>query len=311
MVALGVNISSGPSQAGADCALAKSLDAQWVRVSVEQSNGNAIADLTAIVKAAHDHGLLVLQTCQPIGHKQPRSQVEIDSYATHVAACSTIADATGRDNESNGYGSNETPDPKACAASMVACIETRNAHAKGRVLVTDELCPGDKPVGTPLGGGYVAPLAFFKAMVAAQPSMLHAPHLWVGWHGYEGFGYPANDPADWNTCYAQRTLDAYIVSVVGKHLPITSTEFGSPTGPPGFGQARTYAQQADDFDGYISEARAQHKAGVQHGPWIWYTLRDRATSDKNDWSAACGLVDVHGTPKPIAARFTAAASKGA
>lgn len=303
--ALGVNIANSASQAGADCALAASLGASWVRVSIEQSNGHAIADLTAIAKAAHDHGLKLFQTCQPIGHVQPRTQLAIDTYATHVAAASTIADATGRDNESNGYGSNETPDPVACAVSMLACIEARDAAAHGRdgrILVTDELEPASGAVGERT----VAPITFLSAYLKAEPAIARVRKVWIGWHGYGGFGHPAGEVADWNTCYRARDAQALLRNVYGVNPTLASTEFGSPTGPPGFAQARTPAQQAGDVDSYRAEWLSQRKArAVRHGPWIWYCLRDRTPSDSKDWPAAAGLVDVHGNPKPAAARFTA------
>lgn len=304
---LGTNIASDPRSAPADCGLAQILGAKWIRVSIEQSNPNAIADLTAIVAAAHAHGLLVLQTCQPIGHVQPKTQLQIDTYSTFVAACSTIADATGRDNENNGYGSNETPDPKTSADSMISVIETRDKHARGRLLVTDELCPAAGEVGS----SYVEPLTFFKAMIAAQPKILQAPHLWLGWHGYCDFRYHADEePYTWDTCWMQRELDTFVRSVNnGSGRPIVSSEFGASTAPAAFAQCVSPAAQADDFDAYMRERRSQHKAGVAHGaaPWIWYTLRDRTPANSSDWPAGCGLVDLHGESKPIASRFSAAA----
>lgn len=300
---LGVNISNDPAQASTDCALAQSLGAKWIRVSIEQSNSHAIADLTTIAAAATDHGLLVFQTCQPIGHVQPKTQQQQDAYASHVVECASLVRACGRDNETNGYGSNEIPNAAACAASMVACIEARNRSLPHGILVTDELCPGSKP----LGQYYTEPLTFFDAMVKSQPTILHAAHLWIGWHGYGGFGHDPGEVAAWNTCYKQRALDQYIVGKVGAHMIIASSEFGQPTAPPTYPGVVDPTGQAKIFDQYMREMRSQRLAGVHHGPWIWYRLRDSTPVKASDWPAGCGLIDVHGQQKPAALRFTAAA----
>jgi hypothetical protein len=312
---LGVNISLDPRQAGADCALAASLGAKWVRTSQEFTwdNERWMPRLQAFRTAASNHGLLLWQTCQGVparfslsgraGHCVTTSQSGLDWWGNQCAAAAKIADATSLGNENNGYGSDDVlPNAPALADMCLAAVEHRNKLAAGRVLCTPELCPA----GGGLHDKYVEPLLFFRAMIGHAPTLLDATKLWIGWHGYCDARWPAGTKADWNQAWRLRALDAYLDSIGHAGKLICSPEFGAATGPSSWSAHVTPAVQAQRFDDYWAEFTNQIAAGVKHGPMIWYSLRDYTPTSSNDWPAYCGLVDIHGRAKPVAARFRAA-----
>lgn len=296
---LGANISNDPTQADADCALLASLGGAVVRTSQEQSGPGPAAQLGPYRAACNLQGLELFQTCQPIGHVVPRTQAGLDAYGEYVAECAAIADRTSTGNEVNGYGSNETPNPHGQAEMMLAAIEAVAKLAPGRKLATPSMCPA----AGALGSSYVDPLVFFDAMVAAEPKILRAG-IEVDWHGYGSFTQPPGTPATWNTCYRTRALHADLFKLRHPRMRICWSEFGEPSGgTPGV----SVAQQAEYFDLYIAEAASQRAAGVLLGELIWYQLRDQARPVPGNWTNFAGLVDTGGRPKPVAARFTAAA----
>lgn len=303
---LGFNISNSRANAASDCALAASLGATGVRVSQEEGWGSPADLLGPYRKACDDHGLWLMQCCQPIGHVQPRTQKRLDEYGAFTAESSTIADYTSADNEWNGYGSNETPDPVACAQTMLACLGWRDSHAPGRMLMTGSICPASGP----LGARYVEPLLFVTTMFDAEPSILDARHLLHDWHGYCDSRYPATTRATWNTADRTGALQAQLKKRHHGREKVSWSEFGSATGPPGWVQRVDEPTQALRFDQYIEEMVALEGRGVRFGPSAWYQLRDRKPQSSTDWPACCGMVRLDGSLKPVAARFTAAV-KGA
>lgn len=298
---LGVNITNDLNQAGNDIMLAASLGAQWVRTSQEQQWGTPADRLAPYRAACDDYGIKLWNTCQSTDHKVMTDQASLDAWGQNVAEYAAIADATGTGNEDNGFGSNDQiPNAPARAEMMLAAIEARDKYAKHRVLCTPELCPASGS----LSSTYVEPLLFFSTMIQSQPTILDAKNLWIGWHGYCDGRYPPGTPATWNQCYRMRALDSYLKSL-GQHKIICSTEWGTQTGPVTWAQVVTPEVQATRFDQTIIEFKSQQKAGVKHGPMIWYNIRD--VSPSNDWPNCAGLVDIHGVPKPVATRFTVAA----
>lgn len=298
---LGVNISIDPNQAAADVVLAASIGAKWVRTSQEQTWGTS--RLTIFRQVCDDHGIKLWNTNQSVNHKIVTSQSDLDAWGESCAAYAAIADCTGIGNEDNGFGSNDIhPDPVARAEMTLAAIEWRDKLSPGRQLCTPELCPagGTDPTDT-----YIEPLLYFQTYIHAQPSILKAKKLWIGWHPYCDARYPANTAQTWNTAYRMRALRQYLDSLgsVG-NKKICGTEFGAATGPLSFAQKVDPNTQAQRFDDYISEFRSQAKMGSKMGPFMWYQLRD---TTPNDWTTYCGLFDIHGQAKPIAARFALAA----
>lgn len=297
---LGFNITNEPTKCAADIALAASLGATWVRTSQEQSWGAPSTRLGPYRKACDDHGLKLWNTDQSNGHKVVTAQKDLDAWGNNVAEYAAIADCTGMGNEDNGYGSNDKiPNPKARAQMALAAIEWRDKLSPGRKLATPELCPA---AGN-LNSTYIEPLLFFTNFINADPTILDAKALWIGWHGYCDGRYPASTNATWNTCHRMRDLDVFLKSK-GKHKIICSTEWGAQTGPSSWAQKVTPQVQAQRFNDYIQEYKSQEATGIKHGPMIWYQLRDTSPSD---WTTFAGMVDIHGNPKPVAAQFTAAA----
>jgi hypothetical protein len=300
---LGVNATLDPKSAEADAVLIAKLGGVNMRTSQEQPWGSVLSRLGPFATSACNHGLELFQTCQPTGHVVPKTQAGMDAWGLFVAECA-VENPCGRTslgNEINGFGSKETPNPRGQAEMILAAAAACAKHAPDARLVTPSMCPASGP----LGASYVEPLLFFDAMVAAEPSILAIPHLVVDWHGYCGFGYPAGTPATWNQCYRTRALHADLVKLGYPNMRIAWSEFGEPSGS---NVGVSLAVQAQRFDQYIVEAGLQEsQAGVRHNELIWYCLRDRAPANSSDWPAWCGLVDRNGNPKPVAARFTAAA----
>lgn len=301
---LGVNITLTPANAAADVAAAAALGAKVVRTSQEQGWGEISTLLGPYRKACDDHGIQLFETVQAKGHVQPRSQRDLDAYGQLCAEAAAIADWTSTGNEINGFGSNELPDPKAAAACWTACVEARDKLAPHRWLYTPSMEPGGEPIGkTP-----VEPLTFLQAMlIRAQPT-LSRPHIGVDWHGYDD---GRHDPAGhdfWNQCWRTRAVQAWLASVGEPELPIAWSEWGTATGPSGNVQAISPAMQVQRFTEQLHEAHQQTKAGVHHGPVIWYQLRDRTPSNDRDWTACCGLLDVHGARNPVGTAFALVAA---
>lgn len=302
---LGVNITLDPSLAEADCALAASLGAKWVRTSQEQDWGSAASRLGPFRTACDAHGLKLWNTCQPTGHLSVTHPRKVAAFAAYVVGCTAYCDATGTGNESNGFGvaASQAPNPYAYAKMLKACIALRDTDAPGKVLITPELCPGSGTLPA-RKGDYVEPLTYLKAMEAAVPGLLSAEKLWIGWHPYCDPHYDSGTPQAWNTCYRERALSAWVETAVGHTRRIAGGEFGTPTGPPGDPKAVDQATQALRFDQYIAEFDDQEAEGVHHAPHLWYALRDKA--HPTSWADACGLVTSDGTPKTIASHFASA-----
>lgn len=324
---LGVNItlSNDPKQVEADCALAASFKAKWVRTSQEFTwdNEQWMKRLQVFRAACDHHGLLLWQTCQGVparfsdtgkaGHYVTTTQAGQDWFGESVAEAASVADATGMGNENNGFGSQDVhPMPEALADMCASVIEQRDKLSPDRQLCTPELCPaGGENMGQDHGkwDTYIEPLLFFKAMVKHNPKMIRGRKLWIGWHGYTDNRFPADDPQLWNQWWRIRELHSTLVSLKVPNKSICSPEFGCATGPSNWYQVVTPARQAVAFDEYIAEWKSQLAVGVKRGPAIWYALRDH-TPNPNivDWPAYCGLVDIHGNKKPVADRFMAAAA---
>lgn len=295
---LGANISNSSSHAEADCALLASIGGRVARVSIEGSG--AASTLAIYKKACDNHGLELLQCAQTPGHVVPRSQKDMDAYAMDVAHQSTVANRTSTGNEVNGFGSNETPNPKGQADIILACAAAVAKYAPGSRLATPSLCPA----AGPLGSSYVAPLLFFDAMVNAQPSILRVPKIEVEWHGYGPFNMPIDTEQTWNTAWRTLALDQDLATMGFPNMRINWSEFGEPVGNGG-GDA---AYQAAQFDGYIGLIDKLRAGGVNFRELVWYQLRDDGQSG---WPGTCGLFDIRGNAKPIVAHFTAAAKLAA
>lgn len=325
-MALGVNItlSSDPRVIEADCVLAKALGATWVRTSQEYTwdNEHWQPRLQQHADIAHAHGLLLWQTAQGMpsrfaksgktGHYVTTSQAGLDWWGVQCAVAAAIADACGLGNENNGYGSNDVhPEPQALADMCLSAVEHRDKDAPGRRLCTPEFCPAG---GTRIGQDgkwdtYIEPLLFFQTMIEHAPTLLDASKLWIGWHGYCDVRYAISTPQVWNQAWRMRALNAYLVSIGHPGKTICSPEFGGATGPANWAQRVTPDRQAAAFDEYWAEFKSQVAAGVRHGPMILYYVRDyKPNPAYPDWPAYCGLVDINGRSKPIAARFKAAAT---
>lgn len=302
---LGVNITLDPKLAARDCAAVAKIagPGTWVRTSQEPPWGSVTARLGPFRKACDDNGLKLMQCAQTIGHKQPRHQADLDDYAEFVAECAAMADATSGGNEINGFGSNETPDPVAAAATFVAVVETRDRLAPRRQLMTPSMCPA----GGPIGSSYVEPLLFFSKMVEAERSILAAKKLWLDWHGYCDGRYNPNYVATWNTVHRTRDLHAYVAGLGFPDLHVSWSEMGTQTGPPGWAQRVDEATQALRFNQQLLEARAQRKAGGKFAPLVWYTIRDSQPNGPTDWPACAGLLRLDGSERPVAAAFRTAA----
>lgn len=312
----GVNISptSDTATIQRDVADAAALGAGWVRTSIEQPNRNAQAVLTTCRAACDAHGMKLWNTCQPTNHLQPVTQAELDAYGGFTAMSASICDATGTDNEINGYGQNpqRPPDPAVAAVAVLAQIQWRDKLAPGRILVTPEMCPGSGAL-PPKTGEYVEPLLFITQMFDHEPQILRSKHLWCGWHGYCDFRYAAwSDKANfpWNTCRRQRALQIELKARGKTHMVIADGEYGAATGPAGFYQTISAVDQAQRVRDYDTERRLQVALGIHSGPWIWYCIRDRTPQGPSDWAAFCGLYDIHGNKKPAADAFAAVAKAG-
>lgn len=294
------NISNSPSQAAADCAAVAKLGGRGVRISIEQGWGDLSKLLAPYRAACNDHGLILMECDQPVGHVQPRSQKDQDAYGEHVAEACSICDQVSADNEWNGYGANEIPNPKACADTMLACIEARDRLAPGRTLLSGSTCPA----GGKLGDQYVEPITFVRALLTAQPTIVRARNFQWDWHAYCDGRYVPSTPQTWDQCWNTRNLQKLLASFGAPDMKIVWSEFGTQTGPAGWVQKVSPATQALRLEQQIIEQRAQQRDGVHHGATVWYQLRDRNPASSSDWTACAGLLDLHGNPKPVAAAFT-------
>lgn len=301
---LGVNITLDPKRAAVDCALAKSLGAHWVRTSQEPPWGSVDDRLGPFRKACDDNGLLLMQVIQPAGHRQPRTQADLDAWGEVGAENAVMADAMSGGNEVNGYGSNELPDPAAAATAFLAVVEARDKLARGRRLMTPSMCPASGPIGS----GYVEPLLFLEKMFAAQPALLQSAKTWIDWHGYCDGRYDPSTAETWNMCWRTRALAADLVTLGSRDLHISWSEFGTATGPSGFSARVSEAVQALRLQQQLNEARSQRKAGVEFGPLIVYRLRDSTPADLSDWPSQAGLVRVDGSTKPAGQVFQSLAA---
>lgn len=295
MTGVAFNISNSPANAARDCAAVAKLGGDGVRVSLEEGWGTPSAMLGPYRRACDDNGLWLMECAQPTGHLIPRTQKRLDGYGVFCGECASIADYTSSANEFNGYGCNETPDPKATAQMVLAVI----AHApKGRQLLT----PSVQPASGGLGSRYVEPLLWMLTMLDVDHSILTSG-MWIDWHGYCDGRYNPNTAQTWNTAYRTRLLAKKLAHRGFPNQIVTWSECGTATGPSGWAQRVSESDQALRLTQLIAERTSQEAAGVHHGPTVLYDLRDYHAANDSDWPACAGAYRLDGTAKAEAATF--------
>lgn len=306
---LGVNITLDPAEAAADCALAASFGFKWVRTSQEMQWGGgtdgayALGALATFAAACTANGLKLLQCCQGMpasfarggvgGHYGPKDQASADKWGAWFAQCALITNSTGGAtsclNEPDGFGWGTTPSVTDCAILHTAALEARDRDAPGTVFVTGEMAPGSSP----------EPLKFLKQIAAAAPSILTDEKVWFGWHPYVDPRYDADYNAVWNTCHRMRGLHAW-----KRKKKIMAGEWSVANGPPGNPRALTPEGVAAYVAfNYLPTFDRMEADGLRFGPLLWYSLRDAPAP--SSWADYCGVVDVAGVAKPVAAVFSA------
>lgn len=314
-VELGVNItlSSDPTKIEADMALAASLGFRWVRTSQEMhwAPDGRISVLGVYAETANAYGLRLIQCCQGMpaslargglnghyGAKDARSAAIWGEWFAHCASMvQTTGGATSCLNEPDNFGWDATPSASDCAILHAAALEARDRLAPHTTFVTAEMAPGNAP----------DPLEFLKAIVTIAPQILTDDHVWIGWHPYTDPRWTANYAATWNACYRMREVDLWVKTrpVLGAvRKKIMGGEWAIANGPPGNVRALSPVGVAYVRDSYLPAFDAMAADGLRLGPLLWYTLRDRVPpADKraDSWANYCGVVDVAGKPKPVAA----------
>lgn len=299
-----------------DLDLLVALGFRWARTSQEMHWGGgstgayALGVLERYVDACKVRGLRLVQCCQGMpaafarggiaGHYAAKDAASARKWGAWVGECAALVDevngATTIGNEWNGYGwgLNGSPKPNiADAATLhVAAVQGRNDKAPTAILGTCEMMPGDSP----------DPLLFLQSIVG---SLLSQPRMTIGWHPYVDPRWPADEPERWNACYRMVEVDAWLEAQGHPRMKIIGGEWGIANGPAGNPRALSPMQTATYVaHSYLPTFDNMQAAGVRLTAMCWYALRDfkppidpRADS----WANYCGIVDLRGNRKPVAA----------
>lgn len=303
-----INPFNNGDHAEADCALAAGLGFDGVRISEEFGWSNWEASLDVFNAAAKNHGLKIIQTCQPINHSLPRTSKDISAYAEKVAICASKSEVKfiGVGNENNGFGINDNWDPSLSAdvtlACLQACANLGSGVMSGKFVVTPEVCPGSGLPKNKVWPAYSEPLSWFTAMLYAQPGILTMPHVAIGWHPYDDPHYPADTNQAWNTCYKALQADEMIFSLLGRHLPFVFGEYGTAIKRDGLKTPQAVTTEAEQTAAYLDYDRAFKsfsKQGMKIRAAAWYTLQDVTMGDTNDWASCTGLLALNGDERDI------------
>jgi hypothetical protein len=119
----------------------------------------------------------------------------------------------------------------------------------------------------------------------------------VGYHPYS-WPYPPMYAAGWNTFYQTPNVHAIMSHYGDGAKQIWGTETGWPTG------TGRYAVSEGTQAQYTVDAIRQWESWSFHGPFFLYTIHDLGTNS-NAWDQNMGMLDYHGSPKPVAAAVTA------
>ncbi len=175
--------------------------------------------------------------------------------------------------------------PRADAVAYTALLKQAYTAIKSADASATVVSGGLSPASD--SGGNISPLTFTASMYAHGA---HGSFDALGLHPYS-YPYAPMYVGSWNTFYRTPDLHALMAQNGDSAKTVWATEIGFPTGS-GSGAVSQQAQAGD-----IVAAIEQWRSWWFHGPIIFYTLRDKGSS-QNDVDQNMGLENRTGGPKP-------------